>query len=109
MFYIDSNDDHIYISRGDSATLDITMMKDDTEYTLQPGDKLYFALKRNNDFNFTIWSSEVTEQSIVFDVATTNSWSFGDYDYSITLIYANGNKDTFITGKLTVLGVSYGD
>lgn len=109
MFYIDSNDDHIYISRGDSATLDITMMKDDTEYTLQPGDKLYFAMKRNNDFNFTIWSCETTEQSIVFDVATTNSWSFGDYDYSITLIYANGNRDTFITGKLTVLGVSYGD
>lgn len=104
MFFIDG--DNIYITKGDDAVLDVTLYKDDEEYIMQEGDKLYFSMKRNNDFNFTIWSSEVDEPSIEFPRATTGSWSFGDYDYSITLIYANGNKDTFITGKLTVLGVS---
>ena len=104
MFFIDG--DNIYITKGDDAVLDVTLYKDDEEYIMQTGDKLYFSMKRNNDFNFTIWSSEVDEPSIEFPQATTGSWSFGDYDYSITLIYANGNKDTFITGKLTVLGVS---
>lgn len=109
MFYIDSEDNHIYITRGDSAQMDITMMKDDVEYHLQTGDKLYFAMKRNNDFNYTIWSSEVDVQSIEIAQATSAAWSFGDYDYSLTLIYANGKRDTFITGKLTVLGVSYSE
>lgn len=109
MFYIDRTDDHIYITKGDSAVIDVTLYKNDEEYTLQPGDKLYFAMKRNNVFNYTIWSSEVEVPEIDIATATSNSWAFGEYDYSITLIYANGNKDTFITGKLTVLGVSYGD
>lgn len=107
MFYIDSENDHIYITKGDSAVMDITLIKNEEEYVMQPGDKLYFSMKRNNDFNFTIWSSEVETPEIDFEVATTSAWAFGDYDYSITMIYANGDRDTFITGTLTVLGVSY--
>ena len=105
MFYIDSNDDHIYISKGDSATLEITIMKDDEEYTMQEGEEIIFSVKAALDYNYTLFSRTNTEPQIEFFAADTNSLSCCEFDYSIALEKSNGDRDTFLTGKFTVLGV----
>lgn len=108
MFYIDSETDAIYLTKGDTATLDITLMKDDEEYTMQEGDELYLAVRARGDFNYMILSKTSTTNSIEFYSADTFSLSAIEADYSITLIYANGNRDTFVTGKFNILGVCSG-
>ena len=109
MFYIDSETNNIYITKGDSATLEIELYLDDEPYTMQEGDKLYFAVKAGSDFNYTLFSKEVETNSIDFYSADTFGLSAITADYSITLIYANGNRDTFVTGKFNILGVCYGE
>lgn len=109
MFYIDSETNAIYLTKGDTATLEIDLYLDDEAYTMQTGDKLYFAVKASNDFNYTLFSKEVETNSIEFYSADTFGLSAITADYSITLIYANGDRDTFISGKFNILGVCYGE
>ena len=107
MFYIDSETNNIYITRGDTASLDIDLFMDDEPYNMVTGDKIKFAIKRNVNFNTTVFSREVDEPSVPFYSADTNSASLGEYDYSITMLYNDGNVDTFLTGKFVILGECY--
>ena len=107
MFYIDSETNDLYLTRGDTASLDLDLFIDDTPYTMVTGDKIVFSLRRNNDFNYACLNKEVTAPHIDFVTDDTNNNSLGEYEYSITMFYNDGNIDTFLTGKFHILGRCY--
>lgn len=107
MFYID-DDNNIFISKGDTAVLDIELYKGDNPYTMQVNDKLVFGVRASNEYNYTLFEKVSDTPSFTFDEDDTNELSEIDCDYSITMYYGNGNVDTFITGKFNILGVSHG-
>lgn len=104
MFYIDSETNDIYLTRGDTAALDLDLFVDDVPYPMVTGDKIVFSLRRNNDFNYACLSNTVTAPHIDFTADDTNNISLGEYDYSITMFYHDGKIDTFLTGKFHILG-----
>lgn len=101
MLRIDENN-NIYLSKGDTAVIDISLTYDGEPWTMGAGDVIYFALKRNVNFNYTVFSREYDELSIELYQADTNALSFGEYDYSMTYIHADGAIDTFLTGKFYI-------
>jgi len=101
-------DNNIYLTRGDTAVIDISLTYDGEPYQMQEGDKLLFAMKRNVNFNYTVLSREYESQHIELYQADTNSLSFGEYDYSITYIHSGGAVDTFLTGKFYITETSEG-
>lgn len=107
MFYIDSETNDIYLTRGDTASLDLDLFVDDIQYTMVTGDNLVFALSRNNDFNYACMSKTVNTPHFDFVPDDTNVISLGEYEYSITMFYHDGNIDTFLTGKFHILGRCY--
>lgn len=108
MFYID-DDNNIFISKGDTAILDIDLTKGGDPYTMQLNDRLIFGVRASNEYNYTLFEKVSGTPSITFDADDTNELSNIECDYSITMYYANGNVDTFLTGKFNILGVSYGN
>ena len=107
MFYIDE-ENNIFISKGDTAVLDIELFRGDTPYTMQVDDKLVFGVRASNEYNYTLFEKVSGTPSFTFDADDTNELSELECDYSITMFYANGNVDTFITGKFNIMGVSHG-
>lgn len=103
MFYIEEN--NIFISKGDHAVLDIEILKDGEPYEMRTGEEIYFSVKAALDYNYTLFSKSNTEPQIEFFAADTNPLSCCEFDYSIALEKANGDRDTFLTGKFTILGV----
>lgn len=108
MFYIDDNN-NIFISKGDTAVLDIDLYKGDTPYTMQTNDKLVLGVRASNEYNYTLFEKVSESPSFTFAPNDTDELSELECDYSITMYYANGNVGTFITGKFNILGVSYGN
>ena len=104
MFIIDENN-NISITKGDAATLQLELFKDDEPYTMQSGEHLHFAVKAALDYNYTLFSKYVDTPEINFYPSDTFSLSCCEFDYSITLEKANGDRDTFLTGKFTITGV----
>lgn len=107
MLRIDENN-NIYLTKGDTALIDITLYYDSEPYEMRAGDKLLFAMKRNVKFNYTVLSREYTRPQIELFQADTNALSFGEYDYSITYIHNDGAIDTFLTGKFYITETSEG-
>lgn len=95
-------DNNIYLTKGDTAIIDISLTYDGEPWTMPASDSIYFALKRNVNFNYTVFSREYEEPSIELYQADTNALSFGEYDYSMTYNHSSGSKDTFLTGKFYI-------
>lgn len=107
MLRIDENN-NIYLTKGDTAVIDITLTYDDEPWIMQAGDSISFALKRNVNFNYTVFSREYDEPAISLYTADTNALSFGEYDYSLTYNHSDRTIDTFLTGKFYITETSEG-
>lgn len=103
MFYIEEN--NIFITKGDHAVLDIEILKDGEPYTMKDGEEIYFSVKAALDYNYTLFSKTSDTPQIEFVSADTFGLSCCEFDYTITLVKANGDRDTFLSGKFTILGV----
>ena len=105
---------NIFLTRGDTLYLHVTLKKQDgTEYEMQEGDKLRFALKRT----YSDAEPRLTKQIIpVVDEATqetnltlkiepedTKTMSLNsNWVYDIELTKANGDIATVVLGNFTV-------
>lgn len=101
MLIISGND--ISLSRGNTAVIDVNIFKDDEPYTLREGESIVFNLKRSCEFNSVVLSKESDTNSFIFNPIDTAPLGLGVYDYSITYFGDNGEIDTFITGKFTIM------
>lgn len=94
MFQIHGND--IYISRGDSATLDVSVLNDDrSPYEAQEGDRVVFEARARVCGRPVMTIEAEPGESIVLDGAHTGALK-GRYDFSIDLVRADGTRDTII-------------
>lgn len=97
-------DNNIYITRGNTATINITLTEDGKPYTLREGDKLILSVKRRYPFNDMVLEKTTTTGSFEFAVIDTYELAFGVYDYDITFYGVDGSVDTVIIGTFKLGG-----
>lgn len=89
----------ITLTRGDTFKATVTPVnKDGSEYQMQEGDKLRFAMKKNYSDLRPCLLIEIPSDTrlLVIESSDTKELDFGDYVYDIQLTHANGDVDTFI-------------
>ena len=109
MFKIDGKQ-NIYITRGDSVSMDITLtqpLPPYEEYTLQTGDKLVFTVRETaktlEDTPEILIQKEFTDNRLELTGNDTAELEYGKYVYDIQLIFNSGEINTVIPytiGKL---------
>lgn len=103
MLFIDT-DDNITLTRGDTATLDVSITNSDgTPYTMTGADKILFSIKRIYTQPDVLVEKESATPSISLSSADTDSLSFGVYHYDIVLFH-DDKIDTIIADKTFVVG-----
>lgn len=96
MVYVD--DTKIFITRGNTAMINVELTQDGEPYTLAEGDRLIISVKRKYPFNNIVLDKVSTTGQFLFIVDDTIDLAFGAYDYDITFYGIDGTVDTFITG-----------
>lgn len=84
-------DNKIYLSRGDSCEIDITIKDDNDEtYDLKSGETLLFSLKKITNQCKSVLTKEFenvdNDLIISFNENDTINLSFGEYVYDVILI-----------------------
>lgn len=97
-------DNNIYITRGNTATINITLTEDGEPYTMREGDKLILSVKRRYPFNDMVLEKITTTGSFEFAVIDTYELALGVYDYDITFYGVDGLVDTVIIGTFELGG-----
>lgn len=103
----------IYLTRGDSLFLQLSLRKHRAPYTPDSADVIRFALKRNilnpnrSDFidSTPLISKTIPNDTLVLELepSDTKNLGFGEYVYDIEITFANGDVDTFIADAKFVL------
>lgn len=95
MFHVSST--NVSITRGDNATLCVSLSKLDAPYVLQDGDMLVLTVKDNpNDEEGLIQLVADDEGVFTFLPSSTNDIPFGNYKYDIQLTTSEGEVYTVI-------------
>lgn len=103
----------IYLTRGDSLFLQVSMTRNGEQYTPVAGDSIRFALKRNvlnpNQSDF-VDTTPIILKSIPYDTlmlqldpSDTSALPFGTYVYDIEITFSDGRVDTFITDSKFII------
>ena len=100
MVIVDEN--KIYITRGDTAVVNIQLYEDDEPYTFKTGDKVILSVKRKYPFNDCVLEKVSTTGSFGFLVIDTYQLAFGTYDYDLTFYGVDGTVDTVILGEFEI-------
>lgn len=102
----------IYLTRGDSATLEIDLKRQGTTtaYVIQEGDTFYFRVKRSPNAELLIEKEfEATGESTIALTLdpedTADLLNDTDYRYEVELVTSAGWHDTFIANQLFHIGV----
>ena len=106
MIHIDGTT--ITMTRGDTLTVGVEMIKDEQPYTPHEGDSLRFAVKSPKmNGKKTEYADEepLISKDIPIDTCVlrlnpedTKPLGFGKYVYDVQLTYSDGTVDTFIEG-----------
>ena len=107
----------IKLTRGDTLSLQVNILKDGEPYVPQEGDTVRFALKRNkiksdrsgytDDEPLILKDLELNDEDnliLTLDPGDTKQLPFDTYVYDIEITFADGAVDTFIdkaTFKIT--------
>ena len=109
MFTIEEN--RIYLTRGDTAEILVNLTKlDGTDYEVQPGDTLYFRIKKyptNDPSEILIEKTAVITQdevTITLAPADTIELPFGEYSYEVELVTETEAHYTAIADTEFVVG-----
>ena len=100
-------DGNIYLTRGDSAILELTI-KDENgeEWTPGAGDKVIFALKKAaiNPKRILTIEAVAGDTDIIIDPEDTKDLTIGQYIYDIHVELAGGDIYTVIADKIFEIG-----
>lgn len=94
MLYIDS-DNNIKLTRGDSASLTLTVTKDGEDYDFS-NDLTQFTVKRNTVTEEIIIQKTFSNNSISISPEDTKDLYYSDLVYDVQLITQNGEVHTVI-------------
>ena len=91
----------IELTRGDTLKAKIDIMMDEEEYTPRPGDSLRFAMKTTYNTSKLLVHKDIPIDTCILHLEPedTKKLRFGEYVYDIQITFANGDVNTFISGK----------
>lgn len=95
----------ITMTKGDTLRLTVGIKQANGQtYTPAEGDVVRFAAKRHYNDPQTVIRKVLPNDTLLLHLAPadTDLLMAGDYVYDIELTYANGDVDTFISGKLVL-------
>jgi len=96
---------NIYLTRGDSVGLQIVIKySDDTLYELEEGDRVIFGAKEDyDDENYVIKKELGSDLVLVIDPEDTASLEMpSSLVYDIQIVFASGEVNTVIKGKIYI-------
>ena len=118
MLTIDGNN-NITLTRGDTLTLTVSLMHEvdpippATTPTIEPyvpeeGDEIRFAVskgyKTEPGYELKL-SKTIPNDTLTFTCSSSEtSLDYRTYNYDVEITHADGCIDTFISGKLTIVG-----
>ena len=105
MFKVNRNS--IYLTRGDSAFISITLMDNKGRiYEWQEGDCMYFRVKQSAMALSILLEKVVVYNSAMFEfvVSDTAGLDFGTYRYEVELVTATGQHYTVIENAVFEVG-----
>lgn len=88
----------ITMNRCDSVCVDVNLrLNDGTEYELQEGDQLFFAVKKNaKDKNYAIAPRALVGKVLELFPSDTEHLEPGEYLYDVRLVTKRGYESTVI-------------
>lgn len=91
----------IYLTRGDSAYLKISLNRNGKFFQPQEGDKLEFSVKKDTtDEDYVVHKEFAANQAFVINPEDTKELQFGKYVYDVQLTTANGEIYTVVEPSL---------
>ena len=118
MLKIDGNQ-NITLTRGDTLTMTVTLLHEvepvppATEPTIEPyvpeeGDVIRFAVSKGykGEPGYELkFAKEIPHDTLTFTASSTEtSLEYRTYNYDVELTHTDGCVDTFISGKMTIVG-----
>jgi hypothetical protein len=118
MLKIDGNN-NITLTRGDTLTLTVTLLHEvdpvppATEPTIEPyvpeeGDVIRFAVSKGykSEPGYELqFAKEIPHDTLTFTASSTETaLEYKTYNYDVEITHTDGCVDTFISGKLTIVG-----
>ena len=111
---------NIILTRGDTMTLTVTLLHEvdpvppATEPTIEPytpeaGDSIRFAVSKGyvSEPAYELkWYCSIPNDTLTFTMPATETAKLGymTYNYDVEITHSDGCVDTFISGKLTIIG-----
>lgn len=107
MLNIDGNN-NITLTRGDTLTLTVALMKDGETYSPEASDVIRFALAEGyeggKDYSF-ILEKVIPHDSLTFTLsAAETELEYKKYNYDVQITHEDGAVDTFISATLKITG-----
>ena len=99
---------NITLTRGDTLTLTVELMKDGEAYTPEQGDVIRFALSKGYvgepGYEFKL-DKTIPNDTLTFTLTSEETaLDYRSYNYDIQVTHSDGCVDTFISAKLTITG-----
>lgn len=109
MLTIDKSN-NITLTRGDTLTLTVSLLKDNAPYVPTEGDSIRFAVskgyKGQSGYALKL-SKNIPNDTLTFTCESDETeLDYAVYNYDIEITHADDSVDTFISGKLTITGES---
>ena len=96
----------ITLTRGDSLTLLVSLKKDGSDYEIQEGDSIRFAMSKyylGEEGYELIKEKAIPTDSLELTLsADDTSVEPREYNYDIQMTHADGTVDTFISSTITI-------
>lgn len=109
MLTIDKSN-NITLTRGDTLTLTVSLLKDNAPYVPAEGDSIRFAVskgyKGQSGYELKL-SKAIQNDTLTFTCESSETeLDYAVYNYDVEITHEDGCVDTFISGKLTITGES---
>lgn len=98
---------NIKLTRGDTLTLHVELIKDGAPYVPEEGDVIRFALSKaylTQSGYELLKEVEIPGDTLTFTLSATDTktLNYGTYNYDIQITHEDGAVDTFISAKLVI-------
>lgn len=100
-YSVNNTTKEIELTRGDTLKIKIDVLINGEAYTPRPEDSLRFAMKTTYNTSKLLVHKDIPIDTCILHLEPedTKKLRFGEYVYDIQITFANGDVNTFISGK----------
>lgn len=104
MYQVNNKTKEIELTRGDTLKIKIDIFINDEVYIPRPEDSLRFAMKTTYNTSKLLIHKDIPVDTCILHLEPqdTKGLRFGNYVYDIQITFANGDVNTFISGRFTL-------